>query len=49
MRPEDHPRICGEKQQLAVYDAYQKGSPPHMRGKEDGIKHVWDEARRTPA
>ena len=30
---EDHPRLCGEKQQIALEPADMTGSPPPMRGK----------------
>ena len=29
----DHPRVCGEKNQLRLAFQVQKGSPPRMRGK----------------
>ena len=29
---EDHPRTCGEQEELSEYTHYQLGSPPHMRG-----------------
>ena len=32
--PEDHPRVCGEKHDLAVDEAAEHGSPPRMRGKD---------------
>ena len=32
-RPEDHPRVCGEKRGQAAVFAVREGSPPHMRGK----------------
>ena len=31
----DHPRICGEKHDFLWSDVESKGSPPHMRGKEN--------------
>ena len=31
--PEDHPRVCGEKRILKVYDFEFEGSPPRVRGK----------------
>ena len=34
-RPEDHPRICGEKAAAHVLLFAMLGSPPHMRGKGD--------------
>ena len=33
MRKKDHPRLCGEKQQLEYSTKLDKGSPPPMRGK----------------
>ena len=30
---EDHPRTCGEKRSQPFTAAFQRGSPPHMRGK----------------
>ena len=30
----DHPRTCGEKQRLTLDQRKQRGSPPHMRGKD---------------
>ena len=35
--PKDHPRICGEKFLPSFIHSWDKGSPPHMRGKE-----FWD-------
>ena len=29
----DHPRMCGEKSSILCQDFFQKGSPPHVRGK----------------
>ena len=29
----DHPRLCGEKQNLRLFVLYHRGSPPPMRGK----------------
>ena len=31
----DHPRICGEKRIKDAEDEFEKGSPPHMRGKAE--------------
>ena len=33
-RTRDHPRTCGEKPDSFRRTIYEKGSPPHMRGKE---------------
>ena len=30
----DHPRVCGEKYHSRVFQQFNKGSPPRMRGKE---------------
>ena len=31
--PEDHPRMCGEKDNTFIQILVDKGSPPHVRGK----------------
>ena len=38
----DHPRTCGEKNEVIDFNIEGKGSPPHMRGKEDAqhAQHV---------
>ena len=36
IEPKDHPRVCGEKVDLARMPASKPGSPPRMRGK--GLK-----------
>ena len=36
IEPKDHPRVCGEKVDLASMPASKPGSPPRMRGK--GLK-----------
>ena len=42
-RSRDHPRTCGEKNNLRQAFAVQQGSPPHMRGKvDDGRQNVKD-------
>ena len=46
---EDHPRLCGEKQMLNFQLLTVLGSPPPMRGKEDGMKIRVDLDRITPA
>ena len=33
VRPEDHPRLCGEKKFLTIFTTVIAGSPPPMRGK----------------
>ena len=35
--PKDHPRMCGEKFTFRHLHHLQRGSPPHMRGKEHGV------------
>ena len=32
--PEDHPRVCGEKEPIRTVTTFNAGSPPRMRGKE---------------
>ena len=45
----DHPRVCGEKV-IALRAARQiLGSPPRVRGKDDGRLHVLVSVRITPA
>ena len=31
---QDHPRVCGEKQNMLMQMGYNTGSPPRMRGKD---------------
>ena len=45
----DHPRICGEKQDVSPLPAPILGSPPHMRGKETLWGSTSGNARITPA
>ena len=45
----DHPRLCGEKQDLYEQLIYEKGSPPPMRGKVASCPLVEENARITPA
>ena len=33
-KPQDHPRLCGEKPDTGIRPAAKSGSPPPMRGKE---------------
>ena len=33
VQPQDHPRLCGEKQEGNTVHWYETGSPPPMRGK----------------
>ena len=49
-RPEkDHPRMCGEKGSLPMLLDSQRGSPPHVRGKEIQKRGVKVALRITPA
>ena len=45
----DHPRLCGEKLLGDCEPAADRGSPPPMRGKEDGMKIRVDLVGITPA
>ena len=38
--PKDHPRPCGEKEQVRPTAAGRRGSPPPMRGKESVMDYV---------
>ena len=33
-KKKDHPRICGEKDNVTAAEHADLGSPPHMRGKD---------------
>ena len=46
---QDHPRMCGEKFNLLYYYGYNKGSPPHVRGKAQEWMAEGKEERITPA
>ncbi len=48
-RKQDHPRMCGEKRGIGHNLAYQIGSPPHVRGKENPVPHTYPKNRITPA
>ena len=48
-RKQDHPRMCGEKFDALPLEIRQKGSPPHVRGKEKGISGEGHGDRITPA
>ena len=45
----DHPRTCGEKQNIEITTDAESGSPPHMRGKVTKIVKTanvfWDHPR----
>ena len=45
----DHPRTCGEKGNPHCKVESKRGSPPHMRGKENIRINTASEARITPA
>ena len=45
----DHPRVCGEKYKVYVYNTVDKGSPPRMRGKDGGCAYSFIPAGITPA
>ena len=46
---QDHPRLCGEKEMKSSPMSSPIGSPPPMRGKGSGVRHVnyiaWDHPR----
>lgn len=48
-KSEDHPRGCGEKDQLYTAMEYDEGSPPRVRGKVLHILELLDHHRITPA
>ena len=48
-RCEDHPRLCGEKVNFDLVFRRPEGSPPPMRGKEDGREREIIYDRITPA
>ena len=45
----DHPRMCGENTQLILNTIPTPGSPPHVRGKPDGLYENHTSIRITPA
>ena len=45
----DHPRTCGEKLSEDYAKLIERGSPPHMRGKEKVIIFVLNISGITPA
>ena len=47
--PQDHPRVCGEKQVNTVDTYPPAGSPPRMRGKVREMKTGKTRLRITPA
>ena len=46
---QDHPRVCGEKLLTPSRNQSHLGSPPRMRGKEDGLTQRGQYLRITPA
>ena len=48
-RNQDHPRVCGEKPQKGLQRPITLGSPPRMRGKENGAVYYNVDWRITPA
>ena len=48
-RPQDHPRLCGEKFHIHSFITCQPGSPPPMRGKEVRLWRLGGVYRITPA
>ncbi len=45
----DHPRLCGEKEVVAVLPDSVRGSPPPMRGKGTKVFQQIQKSRITPA
>ena len=45
----DHPRVCGEKSRSHLFSRLHVGSPPRVRGKEDGTTHWTINDGITPA
>ena len=45
----DHPRLCGEKTVARMSEAWNRGSPPPMRGKVSILSKIIDFYRITPA
>ena len=45
----DHPRMCGENRMLTRFVQLNPGSPPHVRGKPDGLYENHTSIRITPA
>ena len=48
-KPEDHPRLCGEKVFSQDFAFATPGSPPPMRGKAASVKTMQSPPRITPA
>ena len=45
----DHPRVCGEQPCPQRFLTSNKGSPPRVRGTEDGMQDMINKDRITPA
>ena len=45
----DHPRVCGEKQDIVAQSIFVLGSPPRMRGKDLRSDYSGNPQRITPA
>ena len=45
----DHPRVCGEKLHIQIYNVHLLGSPPRVRGKVDFYYFYTPDRRITPA
>ena len=48
-RPQDHPRVCGEKIRQMIVHPLHGGSPPRMRGKAHGLPSLLRDVGITPA
>ena len=46
---QDHPRVCGEKKNVRLTKNSLAGSPPRMRGKDEGVGSVGGQLGITPA
>ena len=46
---QDHPRMCGEKHNHSYQQGLERGSPPHVRGKDVQRNAEGQEHRITPA
>ena len=46
---QDHPRVCGEKKEIALHNNAKEGSPPRVRGKGNDLADCDGFVRITPA
>ena len=46
---QDHPRVCGEQYLVQYVYAPTMGSPPRVRGAEEGLEAYYAQGRITPA